>query len=327
MYRLPIMKKISLAWMAPAALLVLGSLAALPACDVISDPNILQATLSAGKRDTLSLDSAEATHAPPALTHNVLIEDYTGQYCGNCPRAAHMADSMRLKYPGRVVVTEVHVTSYFAAPRLPHFPLDFRVADFSKSLPNISLSDDLNRLFDFDNRGLPQGAVNRAPFAAANNDPVATYALWPGVVTTQLAIPSSVELRVTPLFNRSSRLLRLKVATKYLSAMPGRSFNLGIIVTEDSVYGAQKDYRLNLALNPDQTVDRYVHHNVMRAALAGIIGTPQVTAPMANQRFTTYLGFKMPAASVWNDRHCSVIVYVTDGSTRQIMQVVQAKLP
>lgn len=321
------MKKNSLAWLAPAALLVMGSLAALPACDIIDNPQPLKLTLTAGKRDTISLDSAEATHAVPALTQNVLIEDYTGQYCGNCPRAAHMADSMRLKYPGRVLVTEVHVTSYFAAPRLPHFPLDFRVADFSKPLPNTGSSDDINRLFDFDNRGLPQGAVNRAPFPAANNDPVATFSLWPGLVTNQLAIAPLVELRATPLFNRTSRLLRLKVATKYLSAMPGRSFNLGIIVTEDSVYGAQKDYRLNLALNPDQTMDRYLHRNVMRAALAGILGTPQVTAPTANQRFITYLGFKMPAASVWNDRHCSVIVYVTDGSTRQIVQVVQARLP
>lgn len=310
------MKKSSFAWIAPATLLVLGSLAALPACDVIDNPQPEKTTVSAGKRDSLALDSAEAAHGVPTLVQNVLIEDFTGQYCGNCPRAAHMADSMRQKYPGRVFVTEVHVTDYFAAPRLPHFPIDFRVP---------TVSQEITQTFDLDNRGLPQGAVNRAPFAAANNDPVATFSLWPGVVAAQLALTPTVELRATPLFNRTTRTMRLKVSTKYLTAMAGRNLRMGIIVAEDSLFGAQKDYSLNRALNPDQTTEHYEHHNVMRAALAGTFGSPQVNGPTTGQQFKTYLGYQLPAA--WDAKHCSVIVYVADATTRQIVQVVQAKLP
>ncbi|WP_210522091.1 Omp28-related outer membrane protein [Hymenobacter terricola] len=312
------MKNNSFAWLAPVALLVLGSLAALPACDVIDNPQPEKATLSAGRRDTVALDSAEATHPAPTLVQNVLIEDFTGQYCGNCPRAAHMGDSMRLRYPGRVVVTEVHVTDYFAAPRLPHFPVDYRVPVVSR---------ELDQTFDLSNRGLPQGSVNRSPFASANNDPVATFSLWPGVVTSQLALAPTVSLRATPLFNRTSRLLRLKVATKYLTARPGRTMRLGIMVVEDSLVGAQKDYTLDRTLNPEQIVEHYVHHNVMRAALTGTFGSSQVLAPTAGQQFNTYFGYQMPAASVWNDRKCSVIVYIADADTRQMVQVVQAKLP
>ena len=251
------------------------------------------------------------------MTQNVLIEDYTGQYCGNCPKAAHMGDSLRERYPGRVLVTEVHVTDYFAAPRLPHFPIDFRVP---------LVSQELDQTFDLSNRGLPQGAVNRSQFAAAGNDLVATFSLWPAVVAQQLALAPVVELRATPLFNRSSRLLYLKVATKYLTALPGRNLRLGIMVVEDSLVGAQKDYRLNRTQFPDQTVDTYRHHNVMRAALAGTFGTAQVSGPAAGQRFSTYLGYQMPAASVWNDRKCSVIIYVADADTRQILQVAQARV-
>jgi hypothetical protein len=318
------MKNTSFAWMA-SAVLALGTLATLPACDVVDNPTrpIVTSTLTAVEQ--ARLDSAEATHAAPALTQNVLIEDYTGQYCGNCPKAAHMADSMSRKYPGRVLVTEVHVTDYFAAPRLPHFPLDFRVPDFGQPLPNTLVSTAITQAFDLDNRGLPQGAVNRSPFAAANNDPVATFSLWPAVVADQLGLAPTVELRITPLYNRTSRLLRLKTSTKYLTSRANRNMRLGVIIVEDSLLGAQKDYSLNRVANPDQTTENYKHHNVMRAALAGTFGTLQVAGPTSGQQFSDYLGYKLPAA--WNDRKCSVIVYIADADTRQIVQVVQAKLP
>ena len=321
------MKTTSVAWIAPALLLLLGGLAALPACDVIDNPFPLKTILTAGKRDTLALDSAEAARPVAALLQNVLLEDYTGQFCGNCPRAAHLADSLKQRFAGRMIVTEVHVTDYFAAPRLPHFPLDFRVPDYTKPLPNAGVSDAFNKEFDLDNRGLPQGAVNRARFAAANNDPVATYSLWPAVVNAQLALAPMVELRATPLFNAATRLLRLKVATKYLAALPGRTLRLGITVVEDSLVGAQKDYRINRAVDVDQTALNYVHHNVMRAVINGTFGASQVIGPAAGQKFATYLGYRLPAANVWNTRRCSVIAYVSDADTRQVIQVVQVKLP
>lgn len=309
------MKKIRATWLVPVLLLGLNLL---PACDVIENPQPVKVTSTLTPAQQTRLDSAEAARPAPALTQNVLIEDYTGQYCGNCPKAANLGDSLRRRFPGRVLLTEVHVTDYFAAPRLPHFPLDLRVP---------GVSQELDQTFDLSNRGLPQGAVNRGKFAAAGNDPVATFSLWPAVVTAQLAQAPAVELRATPLFNRASRLLLLKVATKYLTAQPSHTLRLGVILVEDSLVGAQKDYRLSRTQFPEQTVDTYVHHNVLRAALAGTFGTAQVSSPAAGQRFGTYLGYQMPAASVWNDRKCAVLVYVADADTRQLLQVVQAKLP
>ncbi|MDO7873974.1 Omp28-related outer membrane protein [Hymenobacter sp. ASUV-10] len=318
------MKKISFAWVAPAVLLTLGGLAALPACDVIDNPQPEKVTLSAGRRDTLALDSAEALLPAGPVVQNVLIDDYTGQYCGNCPRAAHMADSMERKYPGRVFGVEVHATDYFAAPRA-HFPIDFRAEGVARDLVWL----------DLDNRGLPQGAVNRAPFPEANNSPIATFSLWPNAVANQLALSPTAELRATPLFDPVSRLLRLKVNTKYLAARPGVKVNMGIMVVEDSVIGAQKDYRLNRSLNPDQTTEKYKHHNVLRAAIPGIYGAQQVMGPTAGQQFTTYLGYSMAdttahaptaaAPSKWNARSCSVIVFLSDADSHQILQVVKSK--
>ena len=297
--------------------LLLTALALLAACDTIENPVPAKVTSTLTAAEQTALDAAETQLPAPPDEQRVLIEDYTGQYCGNCPRAAHLGDSLQRAHPTRVFTTEVHVTDYFAAPRPPHFPIDFRV---------LAVAQELDRLFDLSTRGLPQGAVNRTPFAAANNDPVATFALWPQVVAAQLALTPAVALRVTPVFNAGTRVLNLKIGTEYRRALPGRNLRLGIVLVEDSLVGAQKDYRLNRTQFPDQTAEQYVHHNVLRAALAGTFGTAQATGPAAGQRFANYLGYQMPAATVWNARKCAVLAYIADADTRQILQVTMAGL-
>ena len=290
-------------------------LALLAACDTIDNPVLPAVTSSLTPAEQTALDAAEAQlPAPPDDQQRVLIEDYTGQYCGNCPKAAAVGDSLHRAYPTRVFTTGIHVTDYFAAPRPPHFPIDFRVS---------AVASELDRYFDLANRGLPQGAVNRHPFAAANNDPVATFALWPQLLTTQLAQRPAVALRVTPLFDPATRMLRLKIATNYLIALPGRTLRLGVVLTEDSLVGAQKDYRLNRTRFPAQTVEDYEHHHVMRAVLAGTFGTAQTTGPVATQRFVSYLGYQMPPETTWRARRCAVLAYIADADTRQLLQVTR----
>ena len=289
---------------------------ALAACDVIRDPVPPQVTSTLTPREQAALDSLDNLHADPANAQRVLLEDLTGQYCGNCPSAARMADSLALRSPGRVLITEVHVTDFFARPRPPHFPIDFRVPD---------VSDELARIYDLDNRGLPQGAVNRAPFVTANNNPVATYRLWPGVVASELARAPEQELNLTTTYDAATRTLRLKVASHYLTAldMPVR---LGIIITEDSLLGTQKDYRapVGTVQLPGQETPDYAHRHVMRAALTGTFGTEQVRQPAAGQRFNNYLSYELPAG--WNARHCGVVAYLANGDTRHILQAAEAKV-
>ena len=49
----------------------------------------------------------------------VLIEDFTGYTCGNCPNAGVIAHDLEHLYKERVIGIEVHVGS-FAVPKAPH---------------------------------------------------------------------------------------------------------------------------------------------------------------------------------------------------------------
>lgn len=303
------MKKNVLQALLPAALLALAGLSALPGCDVVDNPQPPQATVSAGRRDTLALDSAETARPAPALTQRVLLEDFTGQFCGNCPTAARLiASTLRPQYGARLTVLEEHVVDYFAAPKTyAPYLVDYRAAGVSQELENT-----------FGLNALPKGAVNRT---GRGGSPVLEFADWNAAIAQQLAQAPQQQVRLTALYAPATRTLRLKVNTRYLAAQPGRRFRLGVFISEDNLVGGQKDYSLPQG---QQDVTNYVHRDVLRAALLGTFGTVQASGPAANQTVLAYLRYQLPAA--WDAQHCAVVAYLADDATRQIVQVSEVKV-
>lgn len=303
------------AWSRPFSqmLAVLVLAASAVGCDVISEPVLPTLTSTLTPREQQSIDSVEALHPAPANLQRVLIEDFTGQRCGNCPNAARKADSLRRAHPDQVLILETHVTDFFSAPQQPSFPIDFRVP---------GVSQEIATTYDLDNRGLPQGAVNRSPFAAANNDPVANFMLWPAATTAQLNRSPEQELLITSQYDTATHILRLKITSRYLTSKTG-PYRLGIVITEDSLAGNQIDYHPPAGTvqlpGTRQITPNFMHRHVLRAVLAGTFGTEQVKNPFAGQRFINYLSYKL--APTWVAKHCGVIAYISNGTTRQIVQV------
>ena len=288
-----------------------AGLSLLPGCDVIDQPVPPQATLSAGQRDTLALDSAEAAQPAPLLVQRAMLEDFTGQYCGNCPRAGVVVAALKQQHGERLVVLEDHVTDYFAGPKAtePKYQTDFRVP---------VVSQELDDAFGLSQLGLPKGAVSRTP-RAGTSSAVLDYADWGNAVATQLAQTPQQELRLTKLYNPASRRLRLKVNARYLTPQPGRTFRLGIYVSEDSLLGWQKDYSRNPA-----DVPNYAHRHVLRSALRGTFGQVLTASPVAGQSTATYLTYELPTQ--WQDKHCAIVAFLSDNATKQVVQVTEVKI-
>ena len=58
---------------------------------------------------------------------NVLLEDYTGHTCTNCPGAADIAHQLELDYPDRLFLASIHASpsGSFQAVQPPEFTIDF----------------------------------------------------------------------------------------------------------------------------------------------------------------------------------------------------------
>ncbi len=310
--------RFSFATMLLGVLLTTVGLGLLPGCDVVEYPVPPRTVESAGRRDTLALDSAEARwlaepgHATPR--QRVLIEDYTGHTCGNCPRAADKIQELQAQLGDTLVVVAAHV-GYFADTVKAGYRYEFRTP----------AGEELNRVFSIDNAGLPQGMINRTP-PTASASPVQALGAWPALVAAQTARLPEQQLILTALRAEPSRALRLKITSKYLVAQPGRSYRLVLNYVEDTLTRAQKDY----ALPAPSDIPRYLHRHILRDAPLTTFGTLNAVAPVAGQSVATYLRYPLPDAP-WATRPAHVVAYLLDATDPEakrwrVVQVVETKL-
>ena len=61
---------------------------------------------------------------------NILLEDFTGHLCPNCPNAAREIEAIRTIYEDQIIALAIHVSPDFARPysanQAPSFQYDFR---------------------------------------------------------------------------------------------------------------------------------------------------------------------------------------------------------
>src|SRR4051812_25265537 len=90
---------------------VLAVAALFQACDYIIDAN----------------PPRKATCKPETVFKKILVEDYTGHKCGNCPAAARELARLDSIYPGKVIPMAVHAGYYAGVTpgSNPPYPTDF----------------------------------------------------------------------------------------------------------------------------------------------------------------------------------------------------------
>ncbi len=127
---------------------ILATAALIISCDKIPEDKFKQA----GSNNGTPVDSLDTDTAP--AVKRVLLEDYTGQSCGNCPAANEIASAIKTANGDRVVVMEVHA-GFFAVPKSnPKYSTDFRCA----------ASTELDNSFGISNVGNPNGMVDRVGY-------------------------------------------------------------------------------------------------------------------------------------------------------------------
>ena len=280
------------------------------ACDVIDNPVPAPETKPALSA-TLALDSAEAAHdsihGPVAPIQKVLLEDYTGHQCGNCPDAAVVAQAQQGKYGEKLVVMSVHA-GYFADT--------LKGAPGTKYTYNFATKIGEDWMKDFQINANPNGMVNRVPYTgSAKYQGIAT---WPAAIDAAMTKTPRVALTVTALYKPDTRVANVKVRSKYLSDLSGK-YNLGVFITEDSIVNWQKNYKTNPTDIPD-----YVHRHVLRAGLDGAYGRLNAENPTKDLVQEKY--FAITLKDTWNAKKCAVVAFIFDETTDEIIQVEEVHL-
>lgn len=238
----------------------------------------------------------------------VLLEDFTGHYCGNCPAGTDIIRQLEAAYADRLIVIAVHAGN-LALPNPPKFPMDFRTPD----------GNVLNSTFKNSLIGLPNGFVNRV---TVNDGIVLNKDRWAEVVASELERKAEVELKTVRTYDSTTRTVTLDVDVKYLEAGTIDD-NIAAVVTESKIISDQLDYRL-----ANSHIEDYEFKHVYRAAVNGPWGEAlSTTAIEKGTTISKRLTYTLPAGKLWVPANCDVVVYVhRNNAARRVLQAQQVSL-
>jgi hypothetical protein len=265
-------------------------------CDYVSSPFLKSPTGSIVISSVNSVKTIDST----SNKKNVLVEDYTGEYCENCPFAAYELDTLIKTYGKRIVPLSVN-TGSFADPS--QVPSPYKSYDYTSPAGDIYGGQTA-----FNVQAFPNGFINRQGALTANPSP---YSAWGGLVANSIANDTCfVQLKLSAQFDTITRNLSVTASGTFLKVLSG-SYNLVVLLTEDSMMGPQ-----NVGGSLHQN---YAHRFVLHDAINSTWGDSLVSNGSAvNQTFTktyTYTVLnKYPASSTapltCNYKQCSVIAYI-----------------
>ena len=276
--------------------LVLAAVAlfAFTACDIIEGP----------KKDFSNLAQNS--------DKKVLVEDFTGHGCGNCPRAHETAAFLDSLYGDQVVIVAVHA-GFFSSygpgnPFGSEFTANYRT----------DLGTDLDAFYGADVAGYPKGLLNRRELSGKH---LQEHTDWTGLVASLLQEDPKMKIDIAPTYDTGSRELSVQIDLEYFATSTADD-QLVVVITEDSITSPQKDY----SLPSPQVEENYVQRHVLRTNLSSDTwGDSFSTSPIAaGDRFSKTYNFTIPGE--WDEHHCSVVAYVLDKNSKEIHDVEEKHL-
>lgn len=234
------------------------------------------------------------------VVRHVLIEEFTGVQCVNCPQGAQLIENLINTHGERLVAVSIHA-GFFAAP-------------LSESA--FDLSTDTGEQLDAligPVEAYPSAAINRNTFGTGGN--IHFSPSWAGFVQQELDLPPQVGVQIANSFDENTGELTTNITVNFLETLSG-DLSLSVMVTETNIVDAQ--------LDTSGLVEDYQHKHVLRAMLTNVAGNPILTQDVETSLEESFT-FNIP--SEWNVNNCSVVAFVhRTAPDLEVLQVSEEKL-
>lgn len=227
----------------------------------------------------------------------VLLEDYTGVRCVNCPEAGAIALQLQEQNEGNLVVLGVHPNSALQNPA-GGFP-DFR-------------TDDGNEWNNYFNIGAyPNGLVNRAGVIGA--------AEWTSAVNSVIGNDAPVRLIVKTEFDNATRELKVSIHSKFLQTVESNDVRLTTCMMEDNIIGKQA--------TTSGIDENYVHRHVFRGTADGqtwgrVLSSAESIS--AGSNFITNMKFTL--SDEYNADEFYIVAFISDNTNKNVLMAAEKKI-
>lgn len=236
-------------------------------------------------------DNERFTYVKPVpAARCVLLEDYTGQLCINCPNAVGVIDQIHEVYPDGFIAVGVHGGSL----------------SLSSSTNDMGLATAESEAYyrAAGSPAQPSGRVNRKGSPSTINT-------WQSLVTSEISQTAPVSLALSSAYDADTRTVSVTVDAMGVDGNVSGKLQLWII--EDNIVAPQR------LPNGSMKID-YVHNHVFRASVNGTWGEDFAIAEGAEKTVTASAVLKQN----WKPEDCSIVAFVYNDNG--VMQAAKVKV-
>ena len=221
----------------------------------------------------------------------VLIEDFTGQKCVNCPDAHKTIEALEEQYGDKVIAVSIHAGGFGISATNTRYT--------GLMQPE---GDTYNDMWGIDS--WPAGVVNRTGGAT-------THDQWAAAVRTALSLPTPLNLNLDVQCSQTELTINIECAQNQ-----DVSGNLQVWIVESGIVARQE--------SGEGRINDYVHNNVYRASVNGVGGEPVNLKAYEHQTFTYTQPLRATETETWVPENLAVVafVYNKDGVVQAARQKV-----
>jgi Outer membrane protein Omp28 len=262
---------------------------------------ILKQTIIA--KDSTYIDA----NIPAAQPKNILIEEFTGVTCSNCPKGAVDLKAIEVANAPRILVAKIH-SSLQAIPI--DDDVDLRCADADALAASLGL------------QAKPSASVDR--LQNSGSDYTFFIPAVSGKVAAQLPKKSFVNITLVKELNTTKDSITLS-ATLTFTDTTSRKLAYQIYVLEDDVETKQDS--VSTVNAQKYVIEKYIHEKVLRKTITpAFVGTSLPdTLHEKGRVYLRGLQFVKPS-NVLKIDHCVVLVFVNDRLTNEVIQCQEIHL-
>ncbi|MCR5555484.1 MAG: Omp28 family outer membrane lipoprotein [Bacteroidales bacterium] len=270
-------------------------------CDKIEKPYRIEEEVI-DNVDTPDFPELDLDH----VIHKILIEEYTGHRCFNCPKGHKVLNNIKSIMGDTVVLLAIHATSLSEPDTInTDCNIGYHINDYRTEAGN-------NYAEQFVTGGIPAAVFNRTEINGiyAQNAPDS----WAEIVNEIERTPADLAIQIIPVFNKKQDTVFIFVKTTLLNTM-NANMNLCVLLSESGIVSPQRNSDPTIGTIPD--ICEYTHNHMLRENISPILGSAIRISAAEESQLNVYA---LPVSSKWIISHCDIVAFVYDTDTQKVLQ-------
>lgn len=258
--------------------------------------------------NTKSEDTTYVTTPPSPQAKKVLIEEFTGASCSNCPAARVQLSNLAAQNPDRLAIMGIHIYNYVQSAPTKESKYDFRTQD------GTDIGNDIYGSINL----MPSAGIDRMP--GNNGERLTLKSIWADLIATRLAVAPSVNLDLESSYDEAARKAVITVKVIYNKAMTGTQ-SISVALIEDGIVDVQDSVQA--------VIHDYHFEHVLRDYITPISGTPFLDNISNKEVGRVYVRrFEYDVNKDWKAENCKLVAFVhnNSGNDKEVLQVAEADL-